>query len=81
MSTNPDPHEPSGKPPAPTRRRLPDERPSITHKFDIQGHEGYITVGLYEDGTPGEIFLTMAKESSTISGFADAFAQAVTYCL
>ena len=65
----------------PQRRRLPDERPSITHKFDIAGHEGYITVGLFEDGTPGEIFLTMAKEGSTISGFADAFAQAISYAL
>jgi ribonucleoside-diphosphate reductase alpha chain len=65
----------------PTRRKLPDERHSITHKFDIQGHEGYITVGLFEDGTPGEIFLTMAKEGSTISGFADAFAQAISYAL
>ncbi|HXH26121.1 MAG TPA: hypothetical protein VNI78_12775, partial [Vicinamibacterales bacterium] len=65
----------------PTRRKLPDERPSITHKFDIAGHEGYITVGLFEDGTPGEIFLTMAKEGSTISGFADAFAQAISYAL
>jgi ribonucleoside-diphosphate reductase alpha chain len=65
----------------PTRRKLPDERPSITHKFDIAGHEGYITVGLFEDGQPGEIFLTMAKEGSTISGFADAFAQAISYAL
>jgi ribonucleoside-diphosphate reductase alpha chain len=65
----------------PQRRKLPDERPSITHKFDIAGHEGYITVGLFEDGQPGEIFLTMAKEGSTISGFADAFAQAISYAL
>jgi ribonucleoside-diphosphate reductase alpha chain len=65
----------------PRRRRLPDERASITHKFDIAGHEGYITVGLYEDGQPGELFLTMAKEGSTISGFADAFAQAISYAL
>ena len=65
----------------PQRRKLPDERNSITHKFDVSGHEGYITVGLFEDGTPGEIFLVMAKEGSTISGFADAFAQAVSYCL
>jgi ribonucleoside-diphosphate reductase alpha chain len=65
----------------PQRRKLPDERHSITHKFDISGHEGYITVGLYDDGTPGEIFLVMAKEGSTISGFADAFAQAVSYAL
>ena len=62
----------------PARRRLPDERMSITHKFDIAGHEGYITVGLYEDGLPGELFLVMAKEGSTISGFADAFAQAIS---
>src|SRR4030095_189659 len=65
----------------PARRRLPDERHSITHKFDIAGHEGYITVGLYEDGQPGELFLVMAKEGSTISGFADAFAQAISYAL
>ena len=65
----------------PVRRKLPDERHAITHKFDIAGHEGYITVGLFEDGTPGEIFLVMAKEGSTISGFADAFAQAVSYAL
>ncbi|MSO84092.1 MAG: vitamin B12-dependent ribonucleotide reductase, partial [Acidobacteria bacterium] len=65
----------------PTRRKLPDERHSITHKFDIAGHEGYITVGLFDDGTPGEIFLTMAKEGSTISGFADAFAQAISYAM
>jgi ribonucleoside-diphosphate reductase alpha chain len=65
----------------PTRHKLPDERRAITHKFEIAGHEGYITVGLYEDGMPGEIFLVMAKEGSTISGFADAFAQAVSYAL
>ena len=65
----------------PVRRKLPDERQAITHKFDIAGHEGYITVGLYEDGSPGEIFLVMAKEGSTISGFADAFAQAISYAL
>jgi ribonucleoside-diphosphate reductase alpha chain len=65
----------------PIRRRLPDERRALTHKFEIGGHEGYITVGLYEDGQPGEIFLVMAKEGSTISGFADAFAQAVSYAL
>jgi ribonucleoside-diphosphate reductase alpha chain len=70
-----------GASPAPARRRLPDERHAITHKFDIAGHEGYITVGLYEDGMPGEIFLVMAKEGSTISGFADAFAQAISYAL
>ena len=54
--------------PGPRRRKLPDERHALTHKFDIQGHEGYITVGLFEDGQPGEIFLVMAKEGSTISG-------------
>ncbi len=64
----------------PIRRRLPDERASFTHKFDIGGHEGYITAGLYDDGSPGEIFLVMAKEGSTISGFADAFAQAISVC-
>ena len=67
--------------PRPVRRKLPDERAAITHKFDIAGHEGYITVGLFADGAPGEIFLVMAKEGSTISGFADAFAQAVSYAL
>jgi len=65
----------------PVRRKLPDERKAITHKFDIQGHEGYITVGLFDDGQPGEIFLVMAKEGSTISGCADAFAQAISYAL
>src|SRR6266542_3116753 len=53
------------------RRRLPDERKSITHKFDIGGHEGYLTVGMFEDGQPGELFVTMAKEGSTISGLMD----------
>src|SRR3989475_4110393 len=65
----------------PVRRKLPDERKAITHKFDIAGHEGYITVGLFENGQPGEIFLVMAKEGSTISGLADAFAQAISYAL
>jgi ribonucleoside-diphosphate reductase alpha chain len=60
---------------------LPDERSSITHKFNVAGHEGYLTVGLYEDGTPGEIFLRMAKEGSTISGLMDAFATAVSLAL
>src|SRR5438477_8718558 len=59
--------------PAAVRRKLPDERESITHKFSIGGHEGYITVGKYEDGAPGEIFITMAKEGSTISGLMDSF--------
>lgn len=63
------------------RRHLPSERKSLTHKFSIAGHEGYITVGLYEDGTPGEIFITMAKEGSTISGVMDAFATAISVSL
>ncbi len=65
----------------PVRRKLPDERASLTHKFSIGGHEGYITVGLFEDGTPGELFITMAKEGSTISGLMDSFATAVSYAL
>jgi ribonucleoside-diphosphate reductase alpha chain len=65
----------------PVRRKLPDERRSITHKFSIGGHEGYITVGMYDDGSPGEIFITMAKEGSTISGLMDAFATAVSFNL
>jgi ribonucleoside-diphosphate reductase alpha chain len=63
------------------RHKLPDERKSITHKFDIAGHEGYLTVGLYEDGQPGELFVTMAKEGSTISGLMDAFATQTSYAL
>ena len=63
------------------RRKLPDERESITHKFSIGGHEGYITVGKYEDGTPGEIFITMAKEGSTISGLMDSFATMTSLAL
>ncbi|HET9051486.1 MAG TPA: vitamin B12-dependent ribonucleotide reductase, partial [Candidatus Dormibacteraeota bacterium] len=65
----------------PLRRRLPAERQAITHKFAIADHEGYITVGLYEDGTPGEIFLKMAKEGSTVSGLMDSFATAVSMAL
>src|SRR5262245_31657775 len=65
----------------PARRKLPDERHAITHKFSIAGHEGYITVGMYEDGTPGEIFLVMAKEGSTISGLMDAFATSISMAL
>lgn len=63
------------------RRKLPDERSAITHKFNIGGHEGYITVGLYEDGTPGEIFLVMAKEGSTLSGVMDSFATSISLAL
>jgi ribonucleoside-diphosphate reductase alpha chain len=65
----------------PVRRKLPDERKSLTHKFDIAGHEGYITVGMYEDGKPGEIFVNMSKQGSTISGLMDSFATAISYAL
>ena len=65
----------------PYRRKLPDERSAITHKFAIGQHEGYLTVGLYEDGQPGEIFITMAKEGSTVSGLMDSFATAVSLAL
>ena len=65
----------------PVRRKLPDERRSLTHKFDIAGHEGYITVGMYEDGKPGEIFVNMSKQGSTISGLMDSFATAISYAL
>ncbi|HEX6904725.1 MAG TPA: vitamin B12-dependent ribonucleotide reductase [Thermoanaerobaculia bacterium] len=63
------------------RRKLPDERHSITHKFSINDHEGYLTVGLYEDGTPGEIFLVMAKQGSTISGLMDSLATSISIAL
>lgn len=63
------------------RKKLPDERQAITHKFSIAGQEGYLTVGLYEDGQPGEIFVKMSKEGSTISGLMDSFAVAVSMCL
>jgi ribonucleoside-diphosphate reductase alpha chain len=62
----------------PKRHRLPDERRSITHKFSVAGHDGYLTVGMYEDGTPGEIFIVMAKAGSTLSGVMDSFATAVS---
>jgi ribonucleoside-diphosphate reductase alpha chain len=63
------------------RRKLPDERHAITHKFSINEFEGYVTVGLYEDGTPGEIFLVMAKQGSTISGLMDSLATAISIAL
>jgi ribonucleoside-diphosphate reductase alpha chain len=68
-------------PPRAVRHRLPAERASITHKFGIGGHEGYITVGLYPSGAPGEIFIRMAKEGSTISGLMDSFATAISMAL
>ena len=65
----------------PRRERLPDTRRSVTHKFNVAGHEGYITVGLYDDGRPGEMFVTMAKEGSTIGGLMDCFGTAVSMSL
>src|ERR1035438_6510810 len=63
------------------RRHLPDERRALTHHFSIAGQEGYLTVGVYEDGLPGEIFITMAKQGSTISGLMDSFATGVSLAL
>jgi ribonucleoside-diphosphate reductase alpha chain len=68
-------------PPRAVRHRLPEERASLTHKFNIAGHEGYITVGLYPNGQPGEIFIKMAKEGSTVSGLMDAFATSISLAL
>jgi ribonucleoside-diphosphate reductase alpha chain len=65
----------------PQRRRLPTERKAVTHKFDIAGHEGYITVGVYEDGKPGEIFIVMSKEGTVVSGLMDSFATAISLAL
>ncbi len=65
----------------PMRRRLADTRRSVTHKFNVAGHEGYITVGLYEDGSPGELFITMAKEGSTIGGLMDSLGTAISIAL
>ena len=65
----------------PIRRKLPEERKAITHKFSIGGHEGYITVGMYVDGKPGEIFIVMAKEGSSVSGLMDSFATAISLAL
>ena len=66
---------------SPFRRKMPATRQSITHKFEIAGHEGYLTVGIYEDGAPGELFITMAKEGSTVGGTMDAFGTAISLCL
>jgi len=74
----PSPGAPAAKP---FRRKLPDERRAVTHKFSVSGHEGYLTVGLYDNGQPGEIFITMAKEGSTVSGLMDSFATAVSLAL
>jgi ribonucleoside-diphosphate reductase alpha chain len=67
--------------PVAMRRRLPDERHSLTHHFSVGGQEGYVTVGLYQDGLPGELFIRMAKEGSTVSGLMDSFATAVSLAL
>ena len=72
------PHEETRKP---VRHKLPDERKAITHKFSIGGHEGYLTVGMYPDGQPGEIFIVMAKEGSTVSGLMDSIATAISLAL
>jgi len=66
---------------APYRRRMSATRQSLTHKFEVAGHEGYLTVGMYDDGTPGELFITMAKEGSTVGGTMDAFGTAISLCL
>ncbi len=63
------------------RRRLPNDRQAITRCFVVDGHKGYVTVGMYKDGTPGEIFITMAKEGSALSGLLDAFAVSVSMAL
>jgi ribonucleoside-diphosphate reductase alpha chain len=65
----------------PRRERLPDTRNSVTHKFNVGGHEGYINVGMYDDGRPGELFITMAKEGSTVGGMMDAFGTAISVAL
>jgi ribonucleoside-diphosphate reductase alpha chain len=82
LSTSIDPREEENPlPPQPRRERLPDTRQSITHKFSIAGHEGYLTVGLYDDGRPGEVFITMAKEGSTVGGLMDSFGTAISIAL
>lgn len=81
LSTSKDIAKATPQEPAPARRRLPDERAAITHKFKVGNLEGYLTVGLYEDGSPGEIFIVVAKEGSTLSGMMDAFATAISLSL
>jgi ribonucleoside-diphosphate reductase alpha chain len=77
----PESAEAAASSPKPFRHRMPLTRQSITHKFEVGGHQGYLTVGLYEDGTPGELFITMAKEGSTVGGIMDAFGTALSMCL
>ena len=67
--------------PVPIRRHLPAERQSVTHKFNVGGHKGYMTVGLFDDGQPGELFIKMSKQGSTMSGMSDSFATAVSITL
>ncbi|MHC4398229.1 MAG: vitamin B12-dependent ribonucleotide reductase [Planctomycetota bacterium] len=81
LSTKSGPDKSEKQVSAPRRERLPDTRKSITHKFSVAGHEGYITIGLYPDGRPGEMFITMAKEGSTIGGLMDCFGTAVSISL
>jgi ribonucleoside-diphosphate reductase alpha chain len=81
LSTKDSSNQEEKQPWTPRRERLPDTRRSLTHKFSIAGHEGYITVGLYPDGRPGELFITMAKEGSTIGGLMDCFGTAVSMSL
>src|ERR1700677_3567016 len=77
---SPQQEDPS-RPPAANRHRLPDERVGLTHHFSIAGHEGYLTVGLYPNGQPGEIFIRMAKEGSTIAGLMECFGTVVSVSL
>ena len=81
VAVNESPSSERSEPTRAFRRHLPDERRALTHHFSIAGQEGYLTVGVYEDGLPGEIFITMAKQGSTISGLMDAFATVVSLAL
>ncbi|MBN1155007.1 vitamin B12-dependent ribonucleotide reductase [candidate division KSB1 bacterium] len=82
LSTSREPSSAEKKIPSkPYRRRLPDERKSITHKFTVAGHEGYITVGMFDDGMPGEMFIIMAKQGSIVSGLMNSFATAISMTL
>jgi len=83
---DPTPSDPKGQAAMPDtlaahRRSLPNTRDSVTHKFAIMGHEGYLTIGLFEDGKPGEIFIKMAKEGSTLSGLIQGYSRALSLAL
>ncbi|MBL9164762.1 MAG: hypothetical protein JNL18_18690 [Planctomycetaceae bacterium] len=82
-STGPEParQQPAHEIKPPRRRRLPATRPSLTHKFTVNGHEGYITVGFFEDGQPGEVFIKMAKKGSTIRGLTDSIGMLTSVAL